>query len=127
MRSKLLLTALLAAALTACGSSPRQGGRTDRSIITAQEIAATRVSTAYEAVERLRPEFLRGRGPFSVSDPNAGLPVVYLDGVRYGEINLLRNISAMNVQTIEFISASDASTRWGTGHAGGVLAVRTKT
>lgn len=127
MRIGLVLTALPVLLFAACGTATRATGGGDRNVITAEEIASTRVSNAYEAVQRLRPEFLRSRGPVSIQNPDAGLPVVYVDGVRFGDLTQLRNIAATTVQSIEFVSASDATTRWGTGHAGGVLAVKTKT
>lgn len=85
--------------------------------LTAEEIAATNSLTAYEAVERLRPNFLRSR---------FYKPVVYVDNMRYGGLSSLYYILATDVEEIRFISAVDATTRWGTGHGGGVVLVTTK-
>lgn len=126
MRSIFILLLLLG--MVACGSArPRDTATpTDRNVVTGEAIMETRVATAFEALERLRPEFLRARGPFSMRSPGAGLPVVYVDNVRAGDINQLRSIPASSVSLIEFISAADATTRWGTGHAGGALLVHTR-
>jgi hypothetical protein len=51
------------------------------------------------------------------------MPLVYVNGVRYGEPQTLRNLRVQEVEEIRFISATDATTRWGTGHTGGVIEV----
>jgi hypothetical protein len=50
--------------------------------------------------------------------------VIYVNGMRAGPLEALRSISAVDVQEIRYISAADATTRWGTGHSGGVIEVR---
>lgn len=119
-----LVVALL---LAACSTAPRaeSQGR-DRNLITAEDIAGINVMDAYEAVRQLRPEFLRARGSFSIRSAEGQYPVVYVGGVRYGELNQLRAIRANDVLSIRFIGAADATTRWGTGHAGGVIEVLLK-
>jgi hypothetical protein len=124
MRPFILL--LTACALIACASS--SGTRPSRSsdLITAEEIEGASVSNAYEAVARLRPGFLRGRGQSSIQTPGSDLPIVYVNGLRTGTIDHLRNIPAQDVQQIRFISATDATTRYGTGHTGGIIEVTTR-
>jgi outer membrane cobalamin receptor len=123
MRTIALLLLVLAA--SACASS---GSRTGRSsdLITAEEIEAASVSTAYEAIQRLRPAFLRGRGQSSFSNPGADLPIVYVNGIRTGSVDQLHSIPAQDVQTIRYVNASDATTRYGTGHTGGIIEVTTR-
>ena len=123
MRTISVLLLVLAAA--ACAST---GARTSRNsdVITAEEIQSASVSTAYEAVQRLRPTFLRGRGQTSITSSGSDLPVVYVNGLRSGSVEQLHTIPAQDVQTIRFISASDATTRYGTGHTGGVIEVTTR-
>lgn len=118
---------LLVATLAACGVSGPTPPRGQRSIITAEEIASLNVSSAWEAIQHLRPDFLRSRGTVSIRNPNAQYPVVYVNGMRAGGLDELRSVRAGDVQNIRFISASDATTRWGTGHAGGVIEITTKT
>lgn len=118
--SAVLLLAITVACATSGGSRAATGGR---DVITREEILAANVSTAEEVVRRLRPEFLRSRGQSS-ADPNANRPVVYVDGVRAGGPEALRNIAANDVREIRYISAADATTRYGTGHVGGVIEVR---
>ena len=74
-------------------------------------------STAMEVVRRLRPGWLLARG----ADP-----VVYVDNVRRpGGVDALFNIPIGQIRVLEFIGAADATTRWGTGHTGGVIQVVT--
>jgi hypothetical protein len=118
-----LLAGMLAAA---CGSAPRNGPPRSRNVITAEEIAPLNVSTAWDIVQRLRPDYLRSRGSTSITRPSAQYAVVYVNGVRAGGLEQLRSIRAGDVETIRYISASDATTRWGTDHSGGVIEVTTK-
>jgi hypothetical protein len=102
--------------LLACGGGSGAGKSVGlREVLMSDEIAKANVSTAYEAVSRLRPYFLQTRG--------TAYPIVYVDNVRYGDVTSLREIAVQNIDRIEYISASDATTRFGTGHAGGVIMV----
>ena len=73
-------------------------------------------TTAMEAVRRLRPGWLLARGA----------PVVYVDNIRRpGGVDALFNVPVGQIRLLEFIGAADATTRWGTGHTGGVIQVLT--
>jgi hypothetical protein len=96
------------------------------SLIRASEIDALRASTAYEAVRRLRPEFLARRVAAPPTDPYGGRPVVYVDGVRNGAVEMLHTIPGHAVLEIRFVSASAAFDTFGTYHPGGAIAVRTR-
>jgi len=95
-------------------------------VLTLEEIEASDAVDAYRLVEQLRPTWLHYRGPVSLRDPTAGLLVVYVDDMRYGRVPDLQNIPANDVLEIRFLNASTATQRYGTGHAGGVIAVRTR-
>mgnify|MGYP001131388778 CR=1 FL=1 len=111
----------------ACSTVQPHGRPTlDRNVLTAAELERASAETAYEAVQRLRPEFLRVRGRISLEDPSASVPVVYLDDMRLGGPEMLRAIRVSDVYEIRYLSPSDATTRYGTGHAGGVIAVVTR-
>ena len=128
MRQTVLVLALvgLAAAVIACGSAPRRAQASrDRDVVTAAELAAVAGGTAYEAIQRLRPEYLRSRGVLSLDTPTPALPVVYLDDVRAGGLEALHTIRVADVYEIRFYNASDATTRFGTGHPGGAIVVTT--
>ncbi|HEU5208265.1 MAG TPA: TonB-dependent receptor plug domain-containing protein [Longimicrobiales bacterium] len=117
---------LLALFVGACASSGSPRSLSSRNVITQQEIESVNVSTAYEVVQQLRPHFLQGRGQTSIQDPGSSMPVVYVNGVRYGSPDVLRGMRSMDLREIRFLSASDATTRYGTGHVGGVIEVTTR-
>lgn len=121
-------TPILAALIAlACASTGRSAGAVpSRSTLLADEIATTAPTTAYQAVSRLRPKWLRRRGQISMRDPSAGEVVVYLDGVRYGGARSLEGIRADVVEQMEFLDSAQATMRFGTGHAGGAILVRTR-
>lgn len=118
------------------------------------EIQANRTSgmTAYDLVARLRPEYLRNRGnntlrattsasgpptsssnntlteTTSASGPGYKPPTatVYLDNARYGDTESLKSINAENVLRIQYLSASAATTRFGTDSSAGAILVFSK-
>lgn len=108
-----VIASLACAAGTQSGSSARRSN-----LITAEEILRVEVSTAYDAVRRLRPQWLQGRG--------GDRPVVYVDGQRRGSLNELELILPGDVAQMRFMSASDATTRYGTNHPGGAILVMTR-
>lgn len=117
---------LLALFVGACASSGSPRSLSSRNVITQQEIESVNVSTAYEVVQQLRPHLLQGRGQTSIQDPGSSMPVVYVNGVRYGSPDVLRSMRSLDLREIRFLSASDATTRYGTGHVGGVIEVTTR-
>jgi hypothetical protein len=100
-----------------------------RGVIHADEIARGPAGSLYEALQRLRPEFLRGRGvsSFAHGTIERATPVVYCDHIRLGGLEWLRNIPASDVAEVRYLSANEAQFRYGSGHQGGVIDIRTKT
>lgn len=128
------ITALLALGLlgTACASG---GASTDtesesasprvsrsRNVITRAEIEETTAENAYQVVQRLRNTWLRPRGASSARNQET-LPVVFLDGVRAGTVQVLERFRAEDVEELRYHNARDATTRWGTGYSGGIIEV----
>lgn len=125
-----LLVLLLAACAGGAGSgpanSPGPSGDAEaetrsypRDRISRDEIMerGDNASNAMEVIRRLRPAWLLARGPD---------PVVYVDNVRRpGGVDALFNVPVGQIRLLEFIGAADATTRWGTGHTGGVIQVVT--
>lgn len=111
---------VLATACASTGASPASGPRQE--VIAATELAG-HTGTARQVIERLRPRFLRVRGPSSVSNPNADRIVVYVDDSRMGGVEVLDQISVAEISEIRYMSASDATSRYGTGHAAGAIII----
>ena len=129
MRSIAILGLVLVAACSSAStkSATSAAPRGSRDLITRAQIDQMSVQDAYEIVSRMRPEFLREqRGPSSVSRTTGILPVVYIDGVRRGGPEALRGLRPGEVDEIHFMSATDATTRYGTDHAAGVIEVKSR-
>lgn len=117
-------------ALAACAPAASSGGaasaasRRQADLITAEEIAGTSATTAYHAIEILRPTFLRARGQQSFSGSQS--PVAYVNGQRWGNLESLRNLTADDVFSIRRLSASEAQSRYGLDNIGGAIEVTTR-
>lgn len=119
------LAALLAFA--ACGpTKPGRAAPQNRNVITADEIAKSNASNAYEAVERLRPAFFQTRGSQSIQNSAPPTPMVYVDGMKYGTLQSLMTIPTVSIITIQYMNALDATQRFGIGNDGGAIVVSTK-
>jgi hypothetical protein len=119
----LLLIAAVAQALGGCAPSANGSrGSTSGPIVQAQVEAST-ARNAYELVQQLRPTWLRARGTQSIQNPGSTFPVVYVNGTREGSIEALRTVEIALVREVEFLSAPQATTRFGTGHSGGAILV----
>lgn len=120
----LFVTLAAAAACASAGGPGNPGERRSADVITAAEIQkVTGLTTAYDAVQRLRPQFLRthGRSTFVGSE---GI-VVYVDGMQRGDLDALRQIGINDVKEIRYVNARDATTKYGTGVNQGVIEVLT--
>ncbi len=122
----LLLVATVLPFVACASSGGSEGPSRRRNQITREEIAQIQVTSAYEAIQQLRPEFFRSRGVRSMASGDASVAAVYVDGVRQGGLEALRNIPKETVEDIRYLSATDATTQFGTGHAGGAILVRTR-
>jgi len=118
----------LAAIGFACSPAPvGRGDAPNSQIITEQEIEASRTATAYDAIQKLRANFLSYRGETSFNKNNSKpYPTVYVDGQEFGPISSLRSIPASQVATIRLYRSWEATTKYGTGNMGGVIAVTTR-
>lgn len=99
---------------------------TDRNVITAAEIQAANVTTAYDVIALYRANFLNSRGPNSILLKQPKEPTVYLDNVEFGTIASLRSIQASNISEIRFIEGWDAMTKYGSDHVAGVIQIYTR-
>ena len=124
----LLLSGIWAVTSAGCVT---QGGSAARSrgsdVITAEEARETSANDAYAVVQLLRPIWLRPRAAPSLTNPGAGYARIYVDNVPMaGGTRELRNVPAGDIHEIRYITPTEATTRFGTGHAGGVIMVTTR-
>jgi len=122
-----LLMSVVVLALPACASSRSQlaQGR-DPARITEDEIIASLASDAYDAIEKLRANFLTSRGRTSFRANDSPLPTVFVDGLKYGPISTLKTIPASSVAEIRLFRSWEATSLYGTGFMSGVIAVTTR-
>jgi hypothetical protein len=143
--------AVLSGQLIACASAPASGkapppvaaqatmrppagapkGRA--TLITEEEIAALggSVTTAMGIVQQLRPSMLRVRAGATSSSSNGSSTtdatsvelVVYFDNQRMGGLQSLNDITVSQIREIRYLSASDATTLFGTGNSAGAIQV----
>lgn len=89
------------------------------------ELSLAGTGTAYDVLQRLRPQFFVTHASAFSLDAYGGRPVVYVDGMRLGGVEELRNISSIMLEEVRFLSPVVGSERFGRYHAGGVIAVST--
>ena len=125
---------LIVVAVAACASSGASDGRAryDANLITAEELTGRSDAldrSALDAIQRLRPQWLRRTG-FA----EGGFPSLFLDNQPYElevkELDRLRealeSIRPDQVAEMRFVSPTDASIRYGTGYPSGVIEVITR-
>lgn len=118
----------------ASGAASSTGRRGNANLITESEIAGANLETIYDVIERLRPNMLRTRGQVGrlsgATDTESGASSsrirVYLNGSSIGDASMLRGIQAASVKQVDYLSSSDATTRFGTGHDAGAILITSK-
>lgn len=131
MSIRLLYSMAIAAAFAcASGSNVQAGSTQSASVLTAEEMtkAHADASTAYDAVARLRPNWLAPHGFTSNRyGSNTQYATVFFDGQPYGDPSTLKNIPAYNVGSIRYYDVTQSGARFGIrGGAGGVIEVTSK-
>jgi hypothetical protein len=116
------LLPLLLLAFTACAAAARQQPNQSEDIISRGELEQVGSLSAYDAVQRLRPMFLRDRGAVTLLNASARTrPVVFVDMSEYGEIESLRTLPASRVEQVRFYPGREATTRFGSVYGAGVI------
>lgn len=119
-RMTLAFAMALALGLAGCassGTSTRPEGATSNRIVEAELEPLGQISPL-RAIERLRPRWLRSR--------SGSNPVLHVDGARRSSLRDLESYQLSEIRQMEFMSASDATTRFGTGYDGGAILVTTR-
>ena len=99
------------------GSSSRPAGSSSTRIVRA-ELATLPDMDAFLAIERLRPRWLQSR--------SGDIVQLYIDGSRRSNVRDLQTLRIGEVEQMEYMSSNDATTRYGTGHAGGAVLVTSR-
>lgn len=110
--------------------------RGDRNTITRQDLdeAGTSISNAYDAVQRLRSNWLnppRGRmSSAAMIDNNANAAnateaILYIDDRRQAQLDLLRTVPVAKIKEIKYLDQNRAIQMLGPGHEAGAILVTT--
>ena len=116
---------LLTLALSSCASSGGPGGqRRNPNVMTTEELRQTDAEglSAFQVIQRMRPQWLRSRGVGSFGG-GSSLPKVLVEEAPFGEVDDLRRMDASEIDELRFLSAADATTRFGTGYPAGAILV----
>jgi hypothetical protein len=98
-------------------------------VLTAEEITNTKAeeATAYDAVSRLRPNWLAPHGVTSFKEKGTAYAIVYMDDQKYGDLNMLKNFKAFQVAEMRYYDFTQAGARFGVAAgSGGVIEVKSK-
>ena len=128
MRTRFLavLTSAFLAGCASAGTGSASSATHNANIITRDEIATVQVTNAYDAVQRLRPQFFRSHGSTSMAPSDAGLPMVYLNRQKYGDISSLKFIDVGAIREIHYYTPAEATNRFSVGSPSGAIEVITE-
>jgi uncharacterized protein YigA (DUF484 family) len=113
------LTVLLAALALGCASAPTADQNSEAyNKLTAAEITASGLPTAYDVVERFRPRWRR-----DLSVPGNTEVSVYLDRRRLGGLEALKDIASRDITELRYMKGADAIMRCGQEARGGAISV----
>lgn len=87
----------------------RRRPRRRRELITASELAESGASNLYQAVERLRPEWLRAGGARSFGNGDYTQVVVYQNNANLGTVEVLRQMGVESAEQLRFMDGTTAS------------------
>lgn len=127
MRSMIIRVAVTCLFLACAGTTAQTGtSRGARNVLTQEQLVTTNKTSLYEAIERLRPEWLTSRGPASATNLEPAVASVYMNGTMLGKAEYLREMRVLDVTEVRYWDAGQASARFGMGHPRGVIEILRK-
>jgi hypothetical protein len=125
LRAWLLVFVFTTAAAGGCVTGPPQSQSEPSGGVrlTRAELSNANTDNLYDAIAKLRPEWLSSRGPTSVSDATPTSVSVYMGGSMLGKADALRQLVLLDVSEVRYWDASRASARFGMGHPRGVIEI----
>lgn len=100
---------------TGCAAPGAGSGTSSGDVLTQEDLAAYQNNDLYQALRRLKPTWLSYRG---------GSPEVLVNGLRRGDVEVLRQIFVQDVGRVEFLSPQEATNRYGTGFLNGAISIQ---
>ncbi len=138
MRPWFVRSFVLACATLALSTPALAQKRGDRALLTRSDIeeGGGGLTTAFEAIQRLRPNWMRpqvgrtassgmldGLGDRSSATPRE--PIVYINEVRQPNLEILRTVQSIKVVEMKFLDQNRAVQMLGPGHEAGAILVTT--
>ncbi|HEX6576269.1 MAG TPA: hypothetical protein VF042_14980 [Gemmatimonadaceae bacterium] len=122
-----LSAAALVLTLSACAhpSSFATASAYDPNLITFDQLASVRTQSAYDAIRKVRPSFFMSRGAVTILGSASASPIVYIDGMRFGTIEMLRQIPAISIAEVRVDRTTGAS-NLGHSEMTGVIRITTR-
>jgi len=117
-----------AALVFGCASAGTQGGssRGSGSSLTVEQLSTVNADNLYDAIVKLRPNWLTSRGPTSVSDPTPSSVDVFMGNNFLGKADYLQQIRPGDVSEVRYWDPGAAAARFGMGHPRGVIELTRK-
>lgn len=116
--------------VSACASSGSQTGqaspRHDPYVITAAELATASASNLFDAVRQLRPRWMERLGPTTFGPQAEYAVMVYMDRIRFGAPDMLRQVPVSLPLSVRYYSASEAQAEFGVGNLQGAIQIVTR-
>ena len=125
VRAAVLLISLPSAwaCASAGGGAARSAPRHEPNIISSEELQGASASNLFDAIRTLRPQWLSSRSPTMLRPQAEGNIVVYMDRVRYGVLEMLRQFPLGDVESVRYYSPSEAEGQFGLGHLQGAIQI----
>jgi hypothetical protein len=123
------LTRVAIAALwfvTGCAAATTASVRGNGTQLTQAELAAANSDNLYDAIVKLHPEWLSSRGATSVTDSSPTGVDIYMNGSFLGKADFMRDVRLLDVSSVRYWDAGQASARFGMGHPRGVIEITRK-
>jgi hypothetical protein len=114
--------------LAGCSSATTTNGaagttRSSQNQLSRDDLAASNADNVYDAVAKLRPNWLSSRGVTSVTDATPTEVDVYMDGNFLGKSDYLKQVRTNDIVSVTYWDAGRASARFGMGHPRGVIEI----
>jgi hypothetical protein len=117
---------LLVFAGTGCALHHTPPNLRNPNVITFEEIDSASEATIYDVIVKLHAEYLRDRGPTSISSSSRDVAVVFLNQQEYGALSTLGDFQAHDIEEVRFFPWHDAVTKFGRKYSGGVIQLITR-
>ena len=122
-----VIWALVGIRALGCASTGGGPSGSDRDVLVRAQLDPVDFMSAYQAVQRLKPNWLRterGQDSF-VTQGRRGVRV-YVDGVYFGNRESLKSLQVQNIEEIRYLDKREATLEFGTDHGEGALVILTR-